>query len=142
MRGFPARSSTDDGESKSANQLVKDAFSRRLYSELIARNLTQAELARRAGLNRDAVSTYITGKALPGPTKLAAIAKVFGMEPSELLPAAAEALSAPTTLPLDTFSFKEVAPGRVRLQVNRVVSLATAMEIGRLIDKDTAAGET
>ncbi|SFL09372.1 Transcriptional regulator, contains XRE-family HTH domain [Loktanella salsilacus] len=48
--------------------------------------LTQAEIARRAGLQRDAYGRYMLGKTMPPPHKLAAIARVFGVDVTELDP--------------------------------------------------------
>jgi transcriptional regulator with XRE-family HTH domain len=48
--------------------------------------LTQAEVARRAGQQRDAYGRYVLGKTMPPTFKLAAIARVFGVEPGDIDP--------------------------------------------------------
>lgn len=139
MHGYPKDNSKGGGSEKNAAQLIRDEFSRRLYSAIIERGWTQSEIVRRSAgvLTRDNVSTYVTGKVLPTPSKLTALAKALEVEASELLPQAHEVLKqAPT--PLNAFSFSEVAPGKVRLQVNKIVKLGTAMKIGQMINDDDA----
>src|SRR3546814_4094336 len=41
--------------------LTKQEFGRRLYQLMLAKNWSQADLARRAELGRDSISTYING---------------------------------------------------------------------------------
>src|SRR3546814_10206285 len=47
--------------------LTKQEFGRRLYQLMLAKNWSQADLARRAELGRDSISTYINGKTFPDP---------------------------------------------------------------------------
>ena len=46
--------------------------------------LSQAELARRAGLTRDAFNRYHTGRTRPPTGKLVALAKLFGVHPNDI----------------------------------------------------------
>ena len=46
--------------------------------------LSQAELARRAGLTRDAFNRYHTGRTRPPSDKLVALAKLFGVHPNDI----------------------------------------------------------
>jgi transcriptional regulator with XRE-family HTH domain len=51
-----------------------------------AKKLTGAELARRAKLSKDAISSYTTMRSLPTPKTLATLAKILECKPTELLP--------------------------------------------------------
>lgn len=50
-----------------------------IYDYIQASGLTQAEIAKRAGLSTSALSAYVTGKNYPRPEQMAALAKVFGV---------------------------------------------------------------
>src|SRR5690242_21640521 len=65
-------------------------FARRLYNLMLSKGWRQSELARRAGLPRDSVSTYIRGKVLPTAESVYKLAKAFGIPAEELLPYAIE----------------------------------------------------
>lgn len=60
-------------------------FAKRLINLLRDRNMNQSDLARAAGLTRDAVSTYVRARSMPEPINLAKIAKALGVEPSFFL---------------------------------------------------------
>jgi transcriptional regulator with XRE-family HTH domain len=46
--------------------------------------MRQAEVARRAGMTRDAFHRYYSGKTRPPPKKLLALAEAFGVKPEEI----------------------------------------------------------
>lgn len=55
--------------------------------ELTAQSgLSQSEIARRAGINRDAFGRYHNGVTKPPPEKLIMIARTFGLRPSDIDP--------------------------------------------------------
>src|SRR3546814_10078660 len=69
--------------------LTKQEFGRRLYQLMLAKNWSQADLARRAELGRDSISTYINGKTFPDPLSRKKLADALGVSeigraPSEL----------------------------------------------------------
>lgn len=47
-------------------------------------NMRQAEVARRAGMTRDAFHRYYTGKTRPPADKLLALADAFGVKPEDI----------------------------------------------------------
>lgn len=47
-------------------------------------NMRQAEVARRAGMTRDAFHRYFNGKTRPPADKLLALAEVFGVRPEDI----------------------------------------------------------
>lgn len=65
---------------------TKEEFAKRLYERMEGKGWNQSQLARYAGLNRDAVSTYIRGRSAPSPENLSKLARCLGCRPEELLP--------------------------------------------------------
>lgn len=57
-------------------------FAKKLVNLMRDKNLNQADLARKAGLTRDAVSTYVRARSMPEPINMAKLAKALGVEPS------------------------------------------------------------
>jgi len=64
----------------------KDAFARRVYKMMLDKGLTQSELARKAGLERNRISSYVRGVALPTGLSLTKLAHALGVKPTDLLP--------------------------------------------------------
>lgn len=60
----------------------REAFTKKLIDLMRDNNLNQADLARKAGLTRDAISTYCRARSMPEPANLAKLAKALGVEPS------------------------------------------------------------
>lgn len=61
-------------------------FRDRLIAKMKEKKISGAELARKANLSKDAISTYTTMRSLPTPKTLARLAKVLGCEPEDLVP--------------------------------------------------------
>lgn len=59
-------------------------WARKMQEATVATGLTQAEIARRAGLQRDAYGRYVLGKTKPPLRRVRAIAAALGVKPSEL----------------------------------------------------------
>lgn len=55
-------------------------FSKKLINLMRDHNMNQADLARRAGLTRDAVSTYVRARSMPEPANMAKLAAALGVE--------------------------------------------------------------
>ncbi len=64
----------------------KDAFARRLYRLMLDNNLTQSDLARKAGIERNRISSYVRGISLPTGLYLKKVADALGVKPTDLLP--------------------------------------------------------
>lgn len=115
--------------------LTKQEFGKRLYKLMLAKGWHQSELARQADVARDAVSTYIRGKSLPTPVNLQALANALDVAPDELLPNITEA-----AIDEDDPSFEiktsTSAQGKAWIRVNRLVTVATALKIGELLEND------
>jgi transcriptional regulator with XRE-family HTH domain len=108
--------------------LSKQEFGRRLYRLMARKGWRQSELARRAGLNRDQISTYVRGASLPTDDSLRKLATALGVEPTELLPNRAMSAIEADSPALEI----KVSPGDPRtafLRVNMLVPTETAVEV-------------
>lgn len=119
--------------------LTKEEFGRRLYSLFISKGWNQSELARKSGLPRDSISTYVRGRTFPTPKSLRALADALGVEPSDLLP---NSLEDPMDEDFPSLEMKVStgAPDRAWLRINRLVTLRTAAQVIELVQSDEAGG--
>lgn len=98
--------------------------------KLTARSgLTQAEIARRAGLNRDAYGRYCLGKTRPPAPKLIAIAKVLGARPEEIDPDRDD---------LEEAALRDAGPAPFRITPARGDGANVFLEISAELDITTA----
>jgi transcriptional regulator with XRE-family HTH domain len=113
---------------------LKRELAKRILNAMNERGWNGSELARRASkyheVTRDNVSNYLNGKQLPGPAKLNALAKAFGMEATELLPhrRTESSLPAPTQM-------RDMGNGLAHLNLDRVVPFNLALDILRMIEQ-------
>lgn len=61
-------------------------FRDRLVARMKEQKMTGAELARKAKLSKDAISTYTTMRSLPTPKTLSRLANALDCKPDDLLP--------------------------------------------------------
>lgn len=61
-------------------------FRDRLLARMKEKRMTGAELARKAKLSKDAISTYTSMRSLPTPKTLDRLASVLECKPTDLLP--------------------------------------------------------
>ena len=118
--------------------LTKQEFGRRLYNLMIAQGWNQSELARRADLPRDSISTYIRGRVLPTPKSLACLAKALNMQTVDLLPNAAES-AFDEDVPSLEMRVSTSAPNMAWVRVNRLLPLSTAAKIIEIIEAGEVA---
>jgi len=120
--------------------LTKQQFGARVYELMRRKEWSQSDLARASGLARDAVSTYVRGKSLPGPVSLKKLATALGVSELELLPNHTE-----NAIMADNPSFEMKAspadPGKVWLRVNRLVTMGTAVRVADLLENERAAND-
>jgi len=121
--------------------LTKQEFGRRVYNLMLGKGWTQAELARRAGLERNHISTYVTGRSFPTPANLEKLANALGVSTTALLPNIAEAAIEADIPELD-IKVSPGAPDKAWLRINRLVTLSTAVKIAELLENDDAADRT
>lgn len=114
-------------------EAVMAEFGRRLNEMLVKKTWNQSDLARAAArfmpdkkFNRDNVSMYVRGLALPGPVRLSALAKALDMKPEELLPTRGQAMVEERSPPL---AVRYLPDGLAWLQINQAVPQDVAMKI-------------
>lgn len=115
--------------------LTKQEFGKRLYKLMVAKGWHQSELARKAGVTRDSVSTYIRGVSLPEPGNLELLAKALDVDPVELLPNHIEA-AIDNDVPSLEMKVSASDPKIAWLRVNRLVSTATCVKVVELLGAD------
>jgi transcriptional regulator with XRE-family HTH domain len=133
-RHLPPSDMTPD----SPAEIGKLEFGRRLSKHIIDRGWNQSDLARAAGLGRDAISTYVRGRSFPEPRSLKALADALRVEPTALLPNEIALALKSDTAPM--LEIKQAAghPDYVYLRINRMVSLDQAAQIFSIL-KDIKA---
>lgn len=117
---------TDAGTDISPTHLTKQEFGRRLQNLMIEKGWNQSELARRAGLGRDAISTYVRGRSFPEPINLKKVADALSVNPHDLLPNTVEWAMANDEHPALEIKQSATHPDKVWIRVNQLVSFAQA----------------
>ena len=103
-------------------------FRDRLVSKMKEKKMTGAELARKAKLSKDAISTYTTMRSLPTPKTLQRLADVLGCKPNDLIP-----VKPPTETLLEMRDHQK--PGYKLLIVKMPLPLLDAMHHYKLLAK-------
>ena len=106
-------------------------FAAKLTAALDERGWNQSELARRAGLRRDAVSTYCRGSAVPAHESMTKLARVLGWTP----PAPVLKKTKSRSKRVGGFDLQQDGDG-FRLRLDIVTSLEQAVEILALLKSD------
>lgn len=117
-------------------------FAKKLINLMRDKDLNQSDLARKAGLTRDAVSTYVRARSMPEPINLAKLAKALGVEPSYFqldYYRIAEKMATPepfapdnrgpATEAGDQISMTVNADGMAVVKINAVMDVAKAAEL-------------
>jgi transcriptional regulator with XRE-family HTH domain len=117
---------------------------------MVDRGMSQSDLARAVwgkdvdsrgydvAKNRDRISTYLKGNAVPTPANMAAIAKELGVEVSDLAPdVTASAID--REQPAISVTMIAGHPDKVHLQINKLVSMIVMSKIMALLTEDEAA---
>lgn len=114
--------------------LSKQEFGRRLWELMVKNDMNQSDVARASGVGRDSISKYVNGKQFPTPIVAARIAKVFKVEPEELLPNLAEQAYEREAPSLEMRAVHG-KPGRVWLRVDQEVSSVQAAKIMSILNE-------
>lgn len=124
-----ARFNLPPADDNDVGELTKVEFGRKLQHLMMDREWNQSDLARKSGLGRDAISTYIRGKSFPEPKNLAKLSRAFQISASELMPNAEIRAIDADQLPM--LEIKQAAnfPDKVMLRINRMVSMEQAAAI-------------
>lgn len=123
------RNETDRGTDIAPKHLTKQEFGRRLQNLMIEKGWNQSELARRAGLGRDAISTYVRGRSFPEPINLKRVADALSISPHEILPNTIEWAMGNDENPALEIKQSSTHPGKVWLRVNQLVTFQQAAVI-------------
>ena len=108
--------------------IAKEDFGRRLSAAMLDMGWNQSELARRAGLGRDSISTYVRGQVIPEPKSLKALADALGLAAHDLLPDSTFSAMEAETPALEIRQAHGHAD-RVFLRINQLVTLDQAARI-------------
>lgn len=111
---------------------VKKIFRYRIHRLTLAKGWTQAEVARRADIPPDGVSTYFRGKSLPDAMNAARLAAALGTTVAYLLPGLVEDGDLPAGSPCEMFPSKS-RPGQYDLRVSMTVPLKVAAAVLELL---------
>lgn len=130
--------------------LSRQEFARRLHKLMLEKNMTPSDLARKAfgsrkdpatgyqvAKSRDAVSTYLRGRNLPGPLNLKRIADALGVKPEDLLP---NTIMAAIDAEQPALEFKQAVghPNEVWLRLNQRLPFDIASQIVQLVNSTVA----
>jgi transcriptional regulator with XRE-family HTH domain len=113
---------------------AKQVLARNVKRAIIEKGITPAELARRAGLTRDNISTYMRASSLPSEDSLKRLAKALGKTPEDLLPNRPDIPQSDPENPLLVLS--QMPNGTSRLQLDKIMSTETANKIVALLQAD------
>ena len=121
-----------------ANPVLKQMLKDRLNELMLARGWRQIDLVEATGLPRDAISTYVLGKVLPGNLALNKIAEAFGVRPDDLVPGAT---SSQTVAPSRKVATENVPglPGYTHLRIDQVVRSSSALKILTILEEEHVA---
>lgn len=115
-----------------------DADLRRIFRErvkalLLDKGWNQSELARRADVGRDQISTYLRDnpRSLPTPGTLVKIARALGVSTNELLPTAGD-LNPARAQPLEVLGSDETG---YRVRINIPLPLPALSELMQLVQR-------
>lgn len=123
------------GSGSDVRHITNEEFGRRVYSRMLQHGWNQSDLARAAGLTRDAISTYVRGRSRPSPSNLTKLATALGVEPQELLPNAVESAIRDDT-PLMEMKVSPAKPSVAWLRISRLTSTEAATKIMQILVDD------
>ena len=69
-----------------SSEETRAIFGKKLLDAIRDNNMNQSDLARRLGLTKDAISSYVRGRCLPKDETMIAICAELGIDEVELLP--------------------------------------------------------
>jgi hypothetical protein len=128
----------EDPQRYTLKEHVKTDLGRRLQKLMMDQRPTpwsQADLARAAGIGRDAVSTYVRGRSFPEPKSLEKMARALGVNVSDLVPDL-EGLQRGDTPPALKMELLPGSTTRMWLSINQEVSAAKVAQIIAILVAD------
>lgn len=142
MARKPYHAATPKGFTQGAPaEAIRAEFGRVLQAKMVSKGWNQSALAKEASrhmpgkeFHRDNISHYVRGLTLPGPVRLAALAKALGCKPVDLLPVKSSETIDAKAPPLDA---RWLGDGTVWLRVNQAVQQDVALKILGLLGAET-----
>jgi transcriptional regulator with XRE-family HTH domain len=129
-----------DSSDETPQELTKQEFARKLYTLIMEKGWNQSELGRRAGVGRDAISTYMRGRSFPEPKTLHKLSKALGVNPEELLP---NVMTNAVERDEPALSIQESSehPGKCWVRLNRLMTSEQALRIMQVLhEADKSVG--
>ena len=117
------------------DKIKKRELSINLKNALAEQNMSQSELARATGMERDRISKYARGATFPNPPALKKIADALHIPVDELAPSHPHPSAAPPDV-VAPLSYVQTDTKTGWITVNRRVSTATALKIIQLLEQD------
>ena len=124
-----------DGTVDLSQRVIRKAeFGKRLFDLMQQKGWNQSELAKRADMGRDSVSTYIRGRSVPSPQNLEKLSNALNVKPEELYPNY-EANSAALDEPI--FQLKQVNDdsNKMWLTINMKIDSAKAIAVMKILNE-------
>lgn len=121
------------GADLTPRNLTKAEFGRRLHQLIVERGWTQSELARRAGVGRDQISTYVRGRSFPEPTSLNKLSKALSVPPEQILPNSAIDGIERDPAPAIQIQQSSGNPDKVWVQINQLVTSDQALRLMQIL---------
>jgi plasmid maintenance system antidote protein VapI len=123
---------------------AKVKFGERVYRAMADKGWRQSDLARAAGITRDHISRYITGRSFPTESSLKSLAQALDTTPEELLPqrvhaSYSRATHVPKVFAPFTMHVDQSDPGVAWITVSRLVTVETAIEVANLLHSDSTS---
>jgi len=114
--------------------ILKTEFGRRVWQNMVKKDMNQSDLARASGLGRDSISQYVRGRNTPSPQNLVKLAKALNVDPNELLPNH-EANAVAHEVP--TFQIQQIGneSNAVWLHVNQRVTSDQALRVMQILNE-------
>lgn len=120
--------------------LTREQFGERLFNLMVNKGWSQAELARQADLQRDAISKYIRGVSLPEPHNLKKLADALDVKVEDLQPNVQETqikLHAAPSLDIRTGA----DPTTSWVKINRLIRNEDLPELLAVLNKATVTAD-
>lgn len=121
-----------------SRQRAKDALARKIRMRLSELDMSPADLARKSGLSRDNISTYMRASSLPSQEFLGMLAHGLDMKVDELMPNRADITYSDPDKPTLEITAVPSQPGKAWLRVDQLVNVATATKIMELLQREAS----
>lgn len=106
-----------------SSEETRAIFGKTLLDAIRDNNMNQSDLARRLGLTKDAISSYVRGRCLPKDETMIAICDELGIDEADLLPRRYDTSPANPQVKLVSVNDN---PGNYLLTISMVCSLEDA----------------